>query len=108
MFRQLDVPVVGIIENMSFLELPDGSRVDIFGAGGGERLSQWAGVPFIGAVPIDPQVRSGGDTGKPVVIEKPESAVGKALRSVAERIAAQISVAASQASTNFIPIQMVD
>src|SRR5512136_1128125 len=65
MFRQLDVPVFGVVENMSYLELPDGTRMDIFGTGGGERLADEAGVPYIGAIPIDPVVRSGGDTGKP-------------------------------------------
>lgn len=106
MFRQLDVPVLGVVENMSFLELPDGSRVDIFGAGGGERLALEANVPFIGAVPIDPQIRTGSDTGIPVVISHPESAVAKSLREVAEKIAACISVAAMQSSANSIPIKI--
>ena len=72
MFRQLDVEVFGVVENMSYLELPDGTRMDIFGSGGGARLAQEAGVPFIGAIPMDPSVRQGGDSGKPVVISNPE------------------------------------
>jgi ATP-binding protein involved in chromosome partitioning len=63
MFRQLNVPILGVVENMSYLELPDGTRMDVFGTGGGERLAKEAGVPFIGAIPMDPAVRSGGGHG---------------------------------------------
>lgn len=106
MFRQLDVHIFGVVENMSFLELPDGTRMDVFGAGGGERLAQEAGVPFIGAIPMDPSVRAGGDAGTPVVVSNPDSPVAKALRHVAEDVAAKISVAAVQGS-NFVPINLV-
>lgn len=106
MFRQLEVPVLGVVENMSYLELPDGAKMDIFGSGGGERLASEAGVPFIGAIPIDARVRTGGDNGKPVVAVDPDTLVAKALRQVAEDLAAKISVAAVQ-SQNFIPIKMV-
>ncbi len=106
MFRQLDVPIFGVVENMSYLELPDGSRMDIFGTGGGERLAKEAGVPFIGAIPMDPAVRTGGDKGRPVVISNPDSPVALALRHVAEDLAAQLSVAAFQQS-NFIPIDLI-
>lgn len=106
MFRQLDVNIFGVVENMSYLELPDGTKMDIFGTGGGERLAHEAGVPFIGSIPMDPAVRRGGDAGQPVVISHPESAVGLALRNVAENIAAKISVAAIQGE-NFIPINLI-
>jgi len=106
MFRQLDVPIFGVVENMSYLELPDGTRMDIFGTGGGERLAAEAEVPFIGAIPMDPAVRTGGDMGVPVVISHPDSAVSKALRQIAEDLAAKISVAAVQQS-NFIPINLI-
>ena len=106
MFRQLDVPIFGVVENMSFLELPDGTRMDIFGTGGGERLAAEAEVPFIGAIPMDPAVRTGGDMGVPVVVSHPDSAVSKALRLIAEDLAAKISVAAVQQS-NFIPINLI-
>lgn len=106
MFRQLDVPVLGVVENMSFLELPDGTRMDIFGTGGGEMLAKEAAVPFIGAIPMDPTVRQGGDAGVPVVISAPESPVAKALSAVAENVAARISVAAIQQG-DFIPINIV-
>jgi ATP-binding protein involved in chromosome partitioning len=106
MFRQLDVPVFGVIENMSYLELPDGSRLDVFGTGGGERLAREAGVPFLGAIPMDPAVREGGDLGQPVTISRPETPVAKALREITENVAARISVAAVQ-QNNFIPINIV-
>jgi ATP-binding protein involved in chromosome partitioning len=96
MFRQLDVEIFGVVENMSYLELPDGTQMDIFGSGGGARLAQEAGVPFIGSIPMDPSVRQGGDTGKPVVITNPGSPVAMALCNVAESVAARISVAAVQ------------
>jgi ATP-binding protein involved in chromosome partitioning len=106
MFRQLSVPIFGVVENMSYLELPDGSRVDVFGAGGGSRLAEEAGVPYIGAIPMDPSVREGGDTGKPVVISKPESPVAQALESVAADLAGKVSVAAIQQG-NVIPINLI-
>jgi len=107
MFRQLEVNVFGVVENMSFLELPDGTRIDIFGTGGGERLANEAQVPFIGAIPIDPTVRQGGDLGIPVVISNPESPVARAFKSIAEDIAAKISVAAVTQSNSFIPINLI-
>lgn len=107
MFRQLDVNVFGVVENMSYLEMPDGTRLDIFGSGGGKRLAEEANVPFIGAIPIDPAVRQGGDEGKPVVLTNPDSPVSKALREVAEAIAARVSVAALQ-QNNTIPINLID
>jgi ATP-binding protein involved in chromosome partitioning len=94
MFRQLEVKILGVVENMSYLELPDGNRVDVFGTGGGEKLASEAGVPFIGVIPMDPAVRASGDNGIPVVISHPESPVAKALIKVAEDIAAKISIAA--------------
>lgn len=106
MFRQLDVAVFGVIENMSYLELPDGTRMDIFGTGGGERLAQEAGVPFIGAIPLDPAVRTGGDEGKPVVITHPDSPVAQALTRIAMDLAAKISVAAVK-QANFVPINLI-
>lgn len=96
MFQELKVPIFGVVENMSYLETPDGERMDIFGSGGGEKLAQMTGVPFIGAIPIDPQVRIGGDEGMPVVLSHPDSPVSKALVEIAEKIAGQVSVKAIQ------------
>jgi ATP-binding protein involved in chromosome partitioning len=107
MFRQLEVNVFGVVENMSYLELPDGSQMDIFGAGGGERLAVEAGVPFIGAIPMDPTVRQGGDSGKPVVISHPDSTVAHRFIAIGEDIAAKISVAALRGNDSFIPINLI-
>ncbi len=107
MFRQLDVPVLGVIENMSYLPMPDGSTMDLFGRGGGRVLAEQTGVPFIGEIPIDPQVRVGGDSGMPIVISNPESAAAKALTAIANDIAAKVSVQVSRQS-NLIPIQMIE
>ncbi len=106
MFRQLNVDILGVVENMSYLELPDGTRMDIFGSGGGRDLANNAGVSFIGAIPIDPMVRQGGDSGQPVVITNPDSPVAKALINVAENVAAKISVSAVKGS-NFVPINLI-
>ncbi|MFN2214077.1 MAG: Mrp/NBP35 family ATP-binding protein [Anaerolineales bacterium] len=106
MFRQLNVPIFGIVENMSYLELPDGTRMDVFGKGGGERLAEESGVPFIGAIPMDPAVRKGGDEGVPVTISDPDSPVARALNQVAMDVAAKVSIAAVQKS-DFIPINLV-
>ncbi len=100
MFRTLDVPILGIVENMSYLELPDGSRMDIFGSGGGEALAAQAGVPFLGKIPIDPRVREGGDSGKPVIVAHPDSPVAQALRGIAGQLAARLSVAALMQGDN--------
>jgi ATP-binding protein involved in chromosome partitioning len=96
MFQELKVPLFGVVENMSYLETPDGERMDIFGTGGGEKLAEMTGVPYIGGIPIDPQVRIGGDEGMPVVLSHPDSPVAKALEEIAEKLAAQISIKAIQ------------
>ena len=107
MFRTLEVPILGIIENMSYLELPDGTRMDIFGTGGGERLAQATEANFLGKVPMDQNVRIGGDSGKPIVVSYPESPVAMALTEIAQKIAAQVSVAALSAR-NELPINIVE
>ncbi|HEX8992384.1 MAG TPA: Mrp/NBP35 family ATP-binding protein [Anaerolineales bacterium] len=107
MFRTLEVPILGVIENMSYLDLPDGTRMDIFGSGGGEQLAQATQTPFLGKIPIDPVVRQGGDNGKPIVVAQPDSAAAQALRGIAEGLAARISVAAL-GGKNELPINIVD
>ncbi len=106
MFRQLNVPILGVVENMSYLELPDGTRMDIFGVGGGQRLAQAAGVPFLGAIPMETAVRVGSDDGNPVILAAPESKAAQALQTIAKDLAARVSVAALQ-QENLIPINLV-
>jgi ATP-binding protein involved in chromosome partitioning len=89
--------IVGVVENMSWLELPDGSRMDLFGSGGGQAvadsLTQMTGtrVPLLGQIPIDAQVREGGDLGRPIVLAAPQSAAALALDGVAQALAGRAS-----------------
>lgn len=107
MFQLPDVgvPVLGVVENMSGFVAPDtGVRYDIFGTGGGQEIAKRMGIPYLGAVPIDPEVRRSGDEGVPVVISRPDSAAGRALTEIAQRLAAAISVqAAARSSTESAP-----
>ncbi|MBH0118214.1 P-loop NTPase, partial [Rhodococcus sp. CX] len=85
--------IAGVVENMSWLELPDGTRMDVFGTGGGqavsERLTRAVGaqVPLLGQIPLDPAIREAGDAGTPIVLSAPDSAAGTALREIAEKLA---------------------
>jgi ATP-binding protein involved in chromosome partitioning len=105
MFKQLEVPVIGVIENMSYFVCPNcNERHELFGRGGGERIAKAFGVPFLGQIPLQPNVRLGGDEGQPVVIADPDSPAGLALSSVAGEVARQVSVLAFQARGNFVPL----
>jgi ATP-binding protein involved in chromosome partitioning len=91
MFRQLDIKVLGFVENMSYYNCPHcGQKEYIFGQGGGEHLCRQLGVPLLGQIPLDVAVRAGGDTGQPVVVSAPESPATMALRQAAETIAATL------------------
>lgn len=92
MFKQLDIPILGVIENMSYLELPDGQRMEIFGHGGGERLAMEAKTEFLGSIPMDSDVRIGGDGGKPIVSTNSQANSAIALRAIANKLAAKLSV----------------
>lgn len=95
LFRQLDVPILGVIENMSYFVCPHcDERTDIFGHGGALKLAQEVGVPLLGEIPLDPAVRAGGDTGQPVVAEDENSKVTAAFREIAGLLAARVSVTA--------------
>ena len=91
MFKQVRVPVLGIIENMSYFLGDDGKRYDIFRSGGGEKLAQEAGVPFLGAIPIDPRVAECGDLGMPIVQKYPDSIAAKAYRALAETVVRELA-----------------
>jgi ATP-binding protein involved in chromosome partitioning len=83
MFERVNTPVLGVIENMSGWSCPHcGEPADIFGQGGGERLAEEMGVPFLGRVPLDAAVRVAGDRGQPTVLSAPEAPAGKALRAL--------------------------
>lgn len=87
MFNKLNIPILGIVENMSYLDMPgvDG-KIDIFGRGGGRRMAERFEVPFLGEIPIDPRIRIGGDNGTPIVESDPESAAAKSFFEIADRI----------------------
>lgn len=88
MFQKVNVPVLGIIENMSYYECPKcGNRDHIFRQGGGQRTADLLGVPFLGEVPIDPRVALAGDGGTPIVAAEPESLAAKAFLALAEHVA---------------------
>jgi len=95
MFETVAIPVLGIVENMSYFIAPDtGTRYNIFGEGGGERLAHVYNVPFLGAVPLGIEVREGGDKGVPVVVSQPDSPQAKAFRHVSEEVARRVSIEA--------------
>jgi ATP-binding protein involved in chromosome partitioning len=93
MFRQLNIPVLGVIENMSYFVCGHcQERTEIFGSGGGRRIAEEMQIPFLGEVPIDTRVRSGGDEGMPIVSAAPDSPAAQAFAAVAKQVAAQVSI----------------
>ena len=95
MYNKLNIPVLGVIENMSYFACPScRHETDLFGRGGGQRLAEELNVPFLGAVPIAEPVRSGGDIGVPIVLSAPDHVVAHAINSAAEQVAAQVSIRA--------------
>ncbi|HYB43425.1 MAG TPA: Mrp/NBP35 family ATP-binding protein [Candidatus Methylomirabilis sp.] len=91
MFRKLNVPILGIVENMSYFVAPDtGARYAIFGEGGGSRVAQEFDVPLLGNIPLEIETRKGGDAGVPVVVGQPASAQAKAFRDVAAAVIARV------------------
>ena len=95
MFEQVNVPVLGVIENMSYFIAPDtGTKYEIFGRGGGQKLADEYGLNFLGQVPLGMEVREGGDKGTPVVVSAPDSPQAAAFRKVAEEVARQVSIEA--------------
>ncbi len=106
MFRELQVPILGVVENMSYLILPDGNRMEVFGRGGGQQLATMAGVPYFGEIPMEAEVRMSGDEGKPIVVANPESPAALALTKIAKLIAAGLSVAALSGNSS-VQIKMI-
>jgi ATP-binding protein involved in chromosome partitioning len=95
MFEKVNVPVLGILENMAYFECPDcGSRHEIFSHGGGREAARAFEVPFLGEIPISIPLRTGGDQGVPATVSDPDSPVSVAFRTAAGELARQLSILA--------------
>jgi ATP-binding protein involved in chromosome partitioning len=106
MYQKLNIPVLGLIENMSYFVCPScRHESDIFGRGGGERAAAELKIPFLGAIPISEPIRQGGDDGVPLVMGHPESPVAAAFYKAAERTAAQVSIQSYRPSV--IPLKPI-
>ncbi|RMH37778.1 MAG: ATP-binding protein [Nitrospirae bacterium] len=100
MFKKVNVPVLGIIENMSYYVCAHcGQRAEIFDYGGGERAAEKYGIPFLGRIPLDPAIRIGGDIGAPIVIAHPDSPQAKAFEAIAAKLMDQLSKKKEQAGS---------
>jgi ATP-binding protein involved in chromosome partitioning len=108
MYEKLNVPPLGLVENMSHFVCPScHTESDIFGKGGGEKLASDMKVPFLGRIPIYEPIRIGGDTGVPIVIGEPKSPAAEAFRTAARQLAAQVSIASFRNQTKAIPLMPV-
>jgi ATP-binding protein involved in chromosome partitioning len=104
MARRSFMPVVGVIENMSGFTTEDGKHYDLFGSGGGQELADDLGVPLIGQIPLDPYVVEGGDDGRPVVRQHPESPASKAIVAAAHRLTELVPPAEDETCTSRIAV----
>jgi ATP-binding protein involved in chromosome partitioning len=96
MFQQLNVPMLGVVENMSYFVAPDtGTRYAIFGEGGGQKVADEYGMPLLGQLPLDPDTRKGGDEGTPIMVRRPDSAQAKAFREIARRVIERLGATAT-------------
>lgn len=97
MFNKLNVPIIGVVENMSYLQCPHCSdQIYLFGQGGGKRISDEFQIPFIGEIPLHPRIREGSDIGKPAVVSEPESMQAQAFSKAAKMVAGRISIIAAE------------
>ena len=104
MFSKLNVPIVGVIENMSYLQCPHcNEQINIFGRGGGQKISEKFDIPLLGEIPLFPQIMEGSDKGKPVIISDPDSIQANALRKMAKVTAGRISVIAARLNLDEMP-----
>jgi ATP-binding protein involved in chromosome partitioning len=100
MFRQMKVPILGIVENMSTFLCPAcGGESQIFSHGGGRKASQRLEVPFLGEIPLDTELCEGGDDGRPILVRNPRSPIADVLRRVAGNLAGRVSVEAIKSQT---------
>jgi len=103
MFEKVHVPILGIVENMSSFTCPHcGNITDIFRRGGGERMSRQVGVPFLGAIPLDAEVVTGGDAGRPIVVDKPQSVTAQAYVAIATALVEQLHAAPATVLKPFV------
>jgi len=94
MYKKLNIPTLGVIENMSYFICPGCEKEsDIFGTGGGEKMAASMGIPFLGRIPLYQPIREGGDSGVPLMIAEPEAPAARAIMLAAEQMAAQVSIA---------------
>ena len=105
MFRQVNVEILGVVENMSYFNCPhcDG-RIDVFGHGEGQHMAKNFGVPFLGEIEIDPQIRIGGDTGKPVALLGPDAPGAKSIYAMARAVAARLEAKPAAARGSVVEI----
>ena len=105
MFRQVNVEILGIVENMSYFACPHcNGRIDVFGHGEGERMAANFGLPFLGEIEIDPQIRIGGDTGKPVASLGEDAPGGKSIYNIARNVVARVEAVKSSSSAPVVEI----
>lgn len=108
MARRSAMPVVGVIENMSYFEAPGGQRFELFGAGGGRELADSLGVPLIGCIPLDPALGRGADEGKPIVAADPDGPSGRVFMAAARRLVELVPPAAAETCTGRIAKMLDD
>ena len=97
MFNKLNVPIIGVVENMSYLKCPHcDEQIYLFGQGGGKKISEDFKIPFIGEIPLHQQIRAGSDTGKPTVLSEPDSFQAQAFDKSAKTVAGRISILAAE------------
>jgi len=105
MFRQVKVPILGIAENMGHFNCPHcGKEIDIFSKGGGERTASQFGLPFLGRIELDPEIRKGGDMGKPVALEGPDSLRAKSIYDLAKGVVARVQEQKATQPSSFLHI----
>jgi ATP-binding protein involved in chromosome partitioning len=105
MFRQVNVEILGVVENMSYFNCPHcNGRIDVFGHGEGQHMAKNFGVPFLGEIEIDPQIRIGGDTGKPVASLGEDAPGGKSMYDVARNVIARLEIVNASAGAPVVQI----
>ncbi len=91
LFGKTAIPVLGVVENMAYLTMPDGTEMEIFGRGGAKQMADALKVPFLGEVPLDPAMRKGCDEGRPVTALEPDSAQASRFKVMAQKVLDQLS-----------------